>query len=98
MLKVDEALRYEERCLRIRTGALLFGPVGNRLFAETLEKKPGFVGRIDFIHKINITSLFEVTCSTDPDFGTGKAVWYPSHMTFDYADEDIVFQDRKSVV
>ncbi len=97
MLKVDEALRYEERCLRIRTGALLFGPVGNRLFAETLEKKPGFVGRIDFIHKINITSLFEVTCSTDPDFGTGKAVWYPSHMTFDYADEDIVFHEVKYI-
>ena len=97
MLKIDEALRYEERCQRIRTGALLFGPVGDRLFAETLEKKPGFVGRIDFIHKINITSLFEVKCSTDPDFYTGKTVWHPSHMTFDYSDEDIVFHETKYI-
>lgn len=97
MLKVDESLRYEERCLRIKTGALLFGPTGDRLFAETLEKKPGFVGRMDFIHKINITSLFEVACSANPDFYTGKTVWYPSHMTFDYAGEDIVFHEVKYI-
>lgn len=97
MLKIDKILRYKERCQRIQTGALLFGPTGDRLFAETLEKKPGFVGRIDFIHKINITSLFEVCCSTNPDFDTGKAVWYPSHMTFDYADEDIVFHEVKYI-
>lgn len=97
MLKVDESLGYEERCLRIKTGALLFGPTGNRLFAETLEKKPGFVGRVDFIHKINITSLFEVVCSTNPDFCPGKAVWYPSHMSFDFSDEDVALHEIKFI-
>lgn len=97
MLEVDKILRYEERCQRIQTGALLFGPTGDRLFAETLEKRPGFVGRIDFIHKINITSLFEVCCDTNPNFDTGKAVWYPSHMVFDYSDEDISLYEIKFI-
>lgn len=101
MLEIDRKLRYRERCLRLKTGALLFGSAGDRLFAETLEKKPGFVGRIDFIHKLNITRLFEVKCAAsdgyEPDFALAEAVWYPSHMTLTYQDEMLAFQETKFI-
>lgn len=101
MLAIDKKLRYPERCLRLQSGALLFGPTGDRLFAETLSKKPGFVGKINFIHTLNISRLFEVRCVSAngdrPDFDLAQTVWHPSHMTFSYRDEDVWVEESKFI-
>ena len=101
MLQIDEMLRYPGRCLRLQTGALLFGPTGERLFAETLTRCPGFCGTIDFIHKINLTRLFSFCCrgadGYQPDFEMAQTVWYPSHMTLTYEDEYLSLQECKFI-
>lgn len=92
-----EELQYESRSLRTRSGKLLFGPAGRRLFVDYLDRAPGFTGRIDFIHKINLPEVFHV--ETDPPlcFDGAKAVWYPSHLHMEHATEEISFQEDKFV-
>lgn len=96
--KFDEELRYENRCLRTRTGKLLFGPTGDRLAVDVLERQAGFVGCIDFIHKMNVTELFTVKCSLGMNLEQAKTVWHPTYMTMEYEDEDIGFQEKKTVI
>jgi hypothetical protein len=92
---IDEKLSYRGRCLRTRTGALLFGSSGDRLFVDYLVKSPGFVGRIDFIHKINLPCLFEVCSETD--FTTARTVWYPSHFTMTLETDGVSFDETKYI-
>ena len=95
--EIDKALHYEERSLRAYPGKLLFGPTGERLFADCLDKKPGMCGNIDFIHKINIDMLFTVEPDVEADFATAKAVWYPSKLTLELDTEDFSFQEVKMI-
>lgn len=95
--EIDKALKYEERSLRSYPGKLLFGPTGERLFADCLDKKPGMCGNIDFIHKINIDMLFTVVPDVDVDFDTAKAVWYPSKLTMELDTEELGFQEVKMI-
>ena len=74
-------LKYENRALRTHTGKLLFGPVGRRMWVDYLDRKPGFCGRIDFIHKTNLTQLFEVKCDREVDWELAQSVWYPDRLT-----------------
>lgn len=97
MLNIDKKLEYPSRSLRAYSGKLLFGPVGERLFCDCLDKLPGFCGHIEFIHKMNIDQLFTVACSTDPDYITAKTVWYPSQMTFDFEDDDVRLHEVKTI-
>lgn len=83
--------------MRIHTGKLLMGPTGRRLFVDYLDKEPGFSGRIDFIHKINLTSLFKIGCSVQNDFETVKTVWYPSMLTMDFENGRIRFSETKFI-
>ncbi len=94
---IDKHLKYEERSLRAYPGKLLFGPVGERLFADCLDKKPGMCGNIDFIHKINIDMLFTTIPSVETDFTLARSVWYPSKLTLELETEDLVFQEIKMV-
>ena len=66
--KLENVLAYPERSLRTYPGKLLFGPVSERLFVECIDRKPGFCGNIDFIHKLNLDALFTMECSTHPDW------------------------------
>ena len=97
MLEIDKILEYPSRSLRAYNGKLLFAPVGERLFCDCLTKQPGFCGHIDFIHKMNIDQLFTVTCSTNPDFISAKTIWYPSCLTMDFTDENIRFEEIKTI-
>ncbi len=97
MLEIDKKLEYPSRSLRAYNGKLLFGPVGERLFCDCLNKLPGFCGHIDFIHKMNIDQLFTVICSTNPDYITAKTVWYPSQLTFEFEDENVRLQEIKTI-
>lgn len=97
MLEIDKKLEYPSRSLRAYNGKLLFGPVGERLFCDCLDKEPGFCGHIEFIHKMNINQLFTVQCSTNPDYITAKTVWYPSHLTMEFEDENVKFFESKMI-
>lgn len=94
---IDKKLYSSNRTLRTYQGKLLFGPVGDRLYVDYLDKRPGFVGRIDFIHKCNITALFEVRCNSKPDFDTARCMWYPSKLTMEYEDVTISFSEIKTI-
>lgn len=97
MLKIDSILEVPSRSLHAYNGKLLFGPVGERLFCDCLNKEPGFCGHIDFIHKMNIDQLFTVECSTGPDYISAKTVWHPSRLEMSFEDEDIQFQEIKTI-
>lgn len=96
-LKIDEILKTNNRVLRAYPGKLLFGPTAERLFADCLDKKPGFCGHIDFIHKVNLNMLFEVECSEDIDWFMASTVWYPSHLVMTYKDENVEFEESKHI-
>lgn len=96
MQKVDSVLAYRNRTLRTWPGKLLLGPTGKRLFADYLDKTPGFWGRIDFIHKLNLPGLFRVL----PDgaveaMEAAEAVWYPSHLHMTCAQNGVSFCEDK---
>lgn len=98
MLKqYEEELRYEDRCLRTLTGKLLFGPNGDRLNVDCLDRVPGFCGSIDFIHKMNITELFKVLPEETACFDQAESTWYPTRLTMKYSEEDFGFKEIKTV-
>lgn len=92
-----ENLKYEGRCLRTRSGKLLFGPAGRRLFIDYLDKVPGFCGRIDFIHKMNLPEIFHIDQRLAPCFDSARTTWYPSHLHMEYESELLEFSEDKFV-
>lgn len=92
-----ENLRYEGRALRTRSGKLLLGPAGRRLFVDYLDRVPGFSGRIDFIHKVNLTEAFHMETVPEICFDGAESVWYPSHLHMAYETDLIRFQEEKFV-
>jgi len=98
MYTIDEKLAYRNKTLRIIPGKLLLGPTGSRLFVDYLDKKPGFCGRIDFIHKLNIPCLFTVQCSELPDeIDYADCIWYPSHLHMQVDANGVVFSEDKYI-
>lgn len=95
---LDDLLAYPNRTLRAYPGKLLMGPTGDRLFADCLDKKPGFCGNIDFIHKVNIDMLFETVCSLQPDYTTAETIWYPSQLKLSYEDRLVSLSEVKMIV
>ena len=93
-----EELQYRNRCLRTFTGKLLFGPSGRRLAVDCLDCLPGFVGAVDFIHKMNVTELFRVMPDISVDFSQADCVWYPNRLTMEYRCEDLDFRETKTIV
>lgn len=93
----QEPLRYENRCLRTLTGKLLFGPAGDRLAVDVLDRRPGFSGTIDFIHKMNITQLFTIWDHMEAGCEEAEVVWYPTHMEMQYEKEGIFFRETKTI-
>ena len=93
--KLENVLAYPERSLRTHPGKLLFGPVSERLFVECIDRKPGFCGNIDFIHKVNLDALFTMECSTHPDWAASSTLWYPTRLLMRYEDAHICFTESK---
>lgn len=79
-MDIDAALTGPHRGLRTRPGTLLLGPSGRRLWVDYLEDRPGFVGRIDYIHKLNVPLLFTVTAAHPPEPQRSAGRWAPSHL------------------
>ncbi len=93
--KIDKMLATKNRMLRAYPGKLLFGPAADRLFADCLDRKPGFCGNIDFIHKINLDMLFEIVCSRKLNMVTARTIWYPSHLLLEYEDDHLCLEETK---
>ncbi|SEE75008.1 MGH1-like glycoside hydrolase domain-containing protein [Ruania alba] len=79
-MDIDASLTGPHRGLRTRPGTLLLGPAGRRLWVDYLDDQPGFAGRIDYIHKLNMPLLFTVrpNCAPDPQRSDGQ--WLPSRL------------------
>lgn len=92
---IDKQLKYEERALRAYPGKLLFGPTSKRFFADCLDRKPGMCGNIDFIHKMNIDTLFTTKTNLDLDFTAAKTTWYPSKLVMEMETEEVSFYEVK---
>lgn len=94
---LDEQLRAGRKALRTLPGALLLGSTGARLWADYVEPVPGFAGRFDFIHKVNIPLLYKVTCSLAASFEPCRTEWHPSHLRMEYEDGRIALRERKFI-
>ena len=91
-LKIDTALHGGRRRLRTCPEKILMDATGLRLWADYLDVAPGFTGRIDFIHKINIPSLFSVDFCKRGDeafqktknYEPADVLWEPSNVCIQY--------------
>lgn len=81
MIAIDDALVMGRRGLRTRPGSLLLGPTGARLWADFLDDRPGFVGAVDFIHKLNMPMLFTMEHPAPQPPLPSDVEWRPSHLT-----------------
>ena len=64
---------------------------------DYLDRVPGFSGRIDFIHKVNLTEAFHMETVPEICFDGAESVWYPSHLHMAYETDLIRFQEEKFV-
>ncbi|MBW7458237.1 hypothetical protein K0U00_29785, partial [Paenibacillus sepulcri] len=94
---LDEQLGGVSKSLRTLPGSLLLGSTGARLWADYLEPRPGFSGRFDFIHKINIPLLYTVSADVADNYEPCRARWYPSHMRMEYEGVRFSLQERKFI-
>ena len=94
---IDQALGGGKRSLRTLPKSNLLGPTGARLWADFLWPQPGFAGAVDFIHKLNIPSLFTVECSAVTSYEPSKSDWYPSYLSMEYVSNKISFKESKYI-
>lgn len=95
---IDSLLSFRNRTLRILPGKLLLGPTGARLWADYLDPVPGFQGRIDFIHKLNIPMLFSVCCEGCPEEMLPlDSIWHPSMLEMNWQNDLVSFNEYKFI-
>lgn len=93
----SDRLAYPGRYLRTHSGKLLFGPAGDRLFVDYLDKEPGFAGRIDFIHKTNLTEIFTIRTEPEVDFIEADTTWYPDRLHMELNNHILGFWEEKFI-
>jgi len=94
--RVKQLLTTPNRSLRCLPGCLMLGPTGARLFADYLLPVPGFMGRFDFVHKMNIPLLFAVSLrGREPALEPLRADWMPDETVFAYADDELALTEHK---
>ncbi|XEC96105.1 hypothetical protein AB6A23_05970 [Paenibacillus tarimensis] len=95
--QTGEEVRAGRKSLRTLPRALLLGPTGARLWADYLDPVPGFSGRFDFIHKINIPLLYTTTANLAESFEPCRTEWFPSHLFMEYTDNRLSLTERKFI-
>lgn len=95
--RLDETLRAGKKALRTLPGALLLGSTGARLWADYLDPVPGFSGRFDFIHKVNIPLLFKITNNLAESLEPCQTEWFPSHLYMTYTGNRLSLEERKFI-
>lgn len=96
-LMIDQILHGKRRRLRTNPEKILMDANGLRLWADYMDVEPGFSGRIDFIHKINIPSLFRVECSGISDYEPALVSWKPSHVSLSLERDGILWNEQKFI-
>ncbi|WP_339319509.1 hypothetical protein [Paenibacillus sp. FSL R10-2734] len=95
---IDEELKAGRKSLRTVPGSLLLGSTGARLWADYVEAAPGFVGRFDFIHKVNIPLLFTILVNGQTfNMDTASTDWYPSQLQMTYKDDSLQYAEVKFI-
>ncbi|WP_216624841.1 MGH1-like glycoside hydrolase domain-containing protein [Paenibacillus foliorum] len=95
--RIDDELRAGRKMLRTKPGAFLLGSTGARLWADYLDPEPGFSGRFDFIHKVNIPLLFKITTNWVQTFEPCSTEWFPSHLLMEYKDKRLSLVEKKFI-
>ncbi|SFM28620.1 hypothetical protein SAMN03159341_12431 [Paenibacillus sp. 1_12] len=95
--EIDQALGGGKRSLRTLPKSCLLGPTGARLWADFLWPQPGFAGAIDFIHKLNIPSLFTVECDAVTSYEPSKIDWFPSHLSMQHTNGTVGLKEMKYI-
>ncbi|MZQ83105.1 hypothetical protein GQF01_13405 [Paenibacillus sp. 5J-6] len=94
---MNEQLHAGRKTLRTHPGAHLLGSTGARLWADYLDPVPGFTGRFDFIHKVNIPMLYRVENSLIKSFEPCHTEWYPSYLLMTYTDYRLSLVEKKFI-
>ncbi|MFC0212981.1 hypothetical protein ACFFK0_11035 [Paenibacillus chartarius] len=95
--RAEQELRAGRKTLRTRPDALLLGSTGARLWADYVDPAPGFSGRFDFIHKVNIPLLFTVHCSLTDSYEPCRTEWFPSHLLMEYRGNRLSLTEMKFI-
>lgn len=96
--RIRQCLTVLNRSHQHLPGRLLLGPTGARLWMDYLEMEPGFVGRADFIHKVNLPMLFSVSVNGDTlRLLPAQARWTPDETRILYEDDRLSLQERKTI-
>ncbi|MGN0354929.1 MAG: MGH1-like glycoside hydrolase domain-containing protein, partial [Muricoprocola sp.] len=96
-LIIDQMLSGKRRRLRTCPEKILMDATGFRLWADYMDVAPGFSGRIDFIHKINIPGLFFVECSGISEYEPADITWKPSHVSLNFQKDGIELEEQKFI-
>ena len=77
----------------------MLGPTGKRLWMDYLDPAPGFAGRADFIHKMNIPLLFSVgrRGRAEGTLSPLRALWRPDESQFFHESPGLSFSERKLI-
>ena len=96
-MNIDTILTGRRRRLRTCPDRILTGSGGYRLTADVLDPVPGFVGRIDFIHKLNLPGLFSVRVEGIGSYEPVEVLWKPSHIVLDGTRDGVRFHEEKFI-
>ena len=96
-MKIDQILAGGRRRLRTRPDKILMDADGTRLWADYMDVVPGFCGRFDFIHKINIPCLFYVECSVVDYYEPASVTWKPSHIELNFERNGVCLHEKKFI-
>lgn len=96
LTELEQTLNGRHRSLRTLPGKLLLGSNGARLFADYLEQEPGFLGRIDFIHKLNLPGLFGLELSEKEEGKIGN-FWGPCRSRTTYRMGKLCLREEKFI-
>ncbi|MDR6880594.1 MGH1-like glycoside hydrolase domain-containing protein [Bacillus sp. 3255] len=94
---MNQRLYAGRKTLRTHPGALLLGSTGARLWADYVDPVPGFSGRFDFIHKVNIPILFQIDNHVTNSYEPCQTEWYPSYLRMTYTSTRMSLEERKFI-
>lgn len=77
----------------------MLGPTGKRLWMDYVDPAPGFAGRADFIHKMNIPLLFSVGLSDCQEAALSpmRVLWRVDQGRFFHESPGLSFEERKLI-
>ena len=96
---IENLLSSWNRTLPGQPGRWMLGPTGKRLWMDYLKPAPGFAGRADFIHKMNLPLLFSVRLSgrDKGDLPGVRIKWQVNESQVFCENEQFSFFERKLI-